>query len=102
MHKKVTDGSRDNPCSLAFLPLTREVASGYCSGSFDIRIMNVNPSSWNAGGNKKLSAHTGGVVSLAVLAQGAKLASGSLDNTIRVWDLTNGRMLLLISGHSDR
>jgi len=47
-----------------------------------------------------LTGHTGGFRSLVVLPDGL-LASGSLDSTIRIWNVTNGTCIKTLVGHSD-
>jgi WD40 repeat protein len=49
---------------------------------------------------KILQGHTNTVRALAVLEGGKKLASGSYDNTIRVWDVETGREVKKLEGHS--
>ena len=46
-----------------------------------------------------LLGHTGGVVALAVSPDGTKLASGSSDSTVMIWDLSSGQELIALKGH---
>ena len=46
-----------------------------------------------------LAGHTSNVRALAVLPDG-KLASGSDDKTVRVWDAASGACLLTLAGHT--
>lgn len=46
-----------------------------------------------------LRGHTSGVNALAVLPDG-KLATGSCDRTVRVWDAASGACLLTLLGHT--
>ena len=46
----------------------------------------------------RLEGHSGGVSALCVLQDG-RLASGSNDNTIRLWDLTTGGQVICLEGH---
>ncbi len=48
-----------------------------------------------------LEGHIGPVQAVAVTRDG-RIVSGSWDNTIRVWDLNNGRLLRTLQGHTDR
>eukprot|EP00967_Tisochrysis_lutea_P004799 scaffold5642_cov21-Tisochrysis_lutea.AAC.1 len=48
-----------------------------------------------------LKGHTDMVTSVAMSADGALCASGSRDNTVRIWDLATGGCQVL-EGHSDR
>ena len=45
--------------------------------------------------------HSAYVSSVAFSPDGKRLASGSRDNTIRLWDVASGRSLLELKGHSD-
>jgi len=47
-----------------------------------------------------LQGHTKGVTALAVLAHN-RVISGSLDGTLRVWDVATGRTLATLHGHTD-
>jgi len=48
---------------------------------------------------KTLRGHSGWVDSLAVLPDN-KLASGSSDETIKIWDLISGQCINTLKGHS--
>jgi len=50
---------------------------------------------------KTLTGHTGLVQSLTILKNG-DLASGSSDNTIKIWDSEEGSLKQTLSGHSDQ
>ncbi len=48
----------------------------------------------------RLEDHTGAVSSVALSSDGKTLASGSYDNTIKLWDVATGKLLQTLSGHS--
>ena len=41
------------------------------------------------------------MLSVAIDPTGQTVASGSLDRTIKIWDLKTGRLLQTLDGHSD-
>ncbi|MBD2340169.1 ribosome assembly protein 4 [Calothrix sp. FACHB-156] len=47
------------------------------------------------------SGHQDSVTSIAFSSDGKKLASGSEDKTIKLWDITTGKLLQTFSGHGD-
>jgi WD40 repeat protein len=54
---------------------------------------------WDPGAGalvRKLSDHTKGVIGVAFSPDGSKLASGSLDGTLKVWDPATGRIMFEI------
>jgi len=65
------------------------------------------PNSSFAGGEKislanTLTGHSKQVYSVAISPDGQILASGSVDNTIKLWSLSNGKPLRTLSGHSSK
>jgi WD40 repeat protein len=49
---------------------------------------------------KTLYSHTGGVNAVAISRDGQFLASGSVDKTVKIWDLGTGELVLTLSGHT--
>lgn len=48
-----------------------------------------------------LEGHTDSVYSIRYSPDGKTLASGSLDKTVRIWDIKSGECLHVLKGHSD-
>merc|ERR1712141_592202 len=48
---------------------------------------------------KTLRGHEGAVTTLSM--EGTKIISGSLDNTIKVWELETGQRLVTLRSHTD-
>ncbi|KAK0747323.1 WD40-repeat-containing domain protein [Apiosordaria backusii] len=55
---------------------------------------------WNAC-LQTLEGHSDSVYSVAFSADGRQLASGSYDNTVKIWDPASGQCLQTLEGHSD-
>ncbi|MGC2661152.1 MAG: hypothetical protein WA324_24625 [Bryobacteraceae bacterium] len=66
----------------------------YCSSLFS------SPASSGSPELVMQTGHTGSVTSVAYSPDGRLLASGSSDETVRIWDLTNGRELRSLVGHT--
>jgi WD40 repeat protein len=49
-----------------------------------------------------ITGHTGTVFSVAWSPDGKRIASGSGDHTVKVWDASTGKIVLTYSDHSDR
>lgn len=47
---------------------------------------------------RNLEGHTGMITNVSISADGSRAISGSLDNTLRVWDLESGECLQIIEG----
>ncbi|HIK12221.1 MAG TPA: serine/threonine protein kinase [Oscillatoriaceae cyanobacterium M33_DOE_052] len=50
---------------------------------------------------RSFQAHTGTVRALAISPDGKLLATGSDDNTIKLWEIDGGKQLLTLAGHSN-
>src|SRR4029077_12939648 len=48
-----------------------------------------------------LDGHAGAVLSVAFSPDGQRLASGSGDKTVRIWDSATGQELFALKGHND-
>ena len=58
---------------------------------------------WNAGGKeeRRWIAHEQQIPTVAINGKGTMIASGSRDDSIRLWDLNTGRLRSDLIGHSD-
>ena len=57
---------------------------------------------WDAASGAELlvlRGHEGGVMAAAFSPDGARIVSGSDDQTVRVWDAASGAELLVLRGH---
>ena len=103
----------DEVTSVSFSPDGRTLASGdYWSHSEDlsggdIYIWDVNTGTLLRtlrrhidGFAFSISAHTDGVTSVVFSPDGYALASGSRDDTIRLWDVNTGTLLRTLTGHT--
>lgn len=67
-------------------------------GTFDNYIVHLDLSGYEEPRNFRLSGHAKGVVSLEILSRNV-LASGSIDTTIRLWDLERQECFGCLEGH---
>ncbi len=79
-------GDRNLPVSLGRL-MQSELRSG------------IAPWTWSS---PDLSSHSSSVTSVSFSPDGTRIASGSYDNTVRLWDVETGRELATFTGHSSR
>jgi WD40 repeat protein len=49
---------------------------------------------------KKLTGHSGNVTSVDFSPDGKRIASGSADNTVKLWDANTGKLLRTLDGHA--
>ena len=47
-----------------------------------------------------IQTHSGPVYAVALSADGRLLASGGMDGTVRLWEVTNGQQLAVLEGHT--
>jgi WD40 repeat protein len=67
-------------------------------------VLNGQPSSWvlelhRWDTGRTLDGHTKGVSCVAISPDGSKAVTGSLDNSVRVWDIENSNELAVLAGH---
>ena len=48
-----------------------------------------------------LSGHANGVNSVAFSGDGSKVVSGSLDKTVKIWNVDSGKVIQTLSGEID-
>jgi WD40 repeat protein len=48
----------------------------------------------------RMTGHAANVTSLAFSPDGSRLASGSLDGTVKLWDVATGQEVLTLTGHN--
>jgi WD40 repeat protein len=81
---------------VVFLPNGRLASAGGKSGEFgEVKIRDLSTER-----ALELSGHTGLVWGLAASPDGRRLATGSDDRTIKLWDTTTGEEVLTLRGHT--
>lgn len=76
-----------SPLSISHLPIVQKVQPIVQEPKFSLA--------------NSLSKHLNSVWSVAISPNGQTLASGSLDKTVKIWNLGDGELLHTLSGHSD-
>ena len=98
---KTLDVSHGGAYCAAFSPNGKRLAQGHVYGTENtIVIWEMVREMGRVGDELKLKGHTGKVISVAFSRDGKRLASGSLDKTIRIWDAATGKELLKLNGDS--
>jgi eukaryotic-like serine/threonine-protein kinase len=83
--------------SLAFSPDGQLLAgTGEDETQIDIR----DTRTWRR--SARLKGHTGFVYSVSFSGDGRRLASASLDRTVRVWDVAAAKCVAVLAGHTDK
>jgi WD40 repeat protein len=72
----------------------------YAEVPSEIPHWSMSEESWGAE-SQTLRGHSDRVQSVAVSPDGRLLASGSYDNTIKLWDLNTGKLRQTLEGHSN-
>ena len=99
------EGHTDVVNSLTFSPDGKTLASG--SRDTKIRLWEADTGKYirttgsNVGIHRMLRVHTSSVSSIAFNPDGSRLASGSRDGTIRLWNAATGKHLATLRGHTD-
>lgn len=110
-HDKIPDNRIPNQSGLAFSPNGKILASG--SGDGTIRLWDAKTTARDSffhglrgalfGHHKAtLKGHTYHVLSVAFSPDGQTIASGSSDETVRVWDLRTQKLKATLAGHTGR
>ncbi|MDE0087284.1 MAG: WD40 repeat domain-containing protein [Candidatus Poribacteria bacterium] len=95
---------------IAFSPNGKLFVTGSLDGT--IRLWNTNTAVKDSviqrlGGNlfgpqkAKLKGHTHQILSIALSPDGDTIASGSMDKTIRLWDVQKRKLIATLEGHTD-
>jgi WD40 repeat protein/energy-coupling factor transporter ATP-binding protein EcfA2 len=83
------------PYSAAIAPNGSRVAVGFADGGLRLYALPDSRLLW-----EKAGAHKKGISRLAFSPDGQQLASASMDNTMKLWQTSDGQLVQTFSGHS--
>jgi WD40 repeat protein/tRNA A-37 threonylcarbamoyl transferase component Bud32 len=86
---------RATACALAFSPDSSSLAVGGDYPDMQVHLFDVQTRSLKFSG----PGHDNRVNHLAFSGDSSRLASASMDETVRVWDVASGRVIHVLSGH---
>ena len=109
---KIMEGHRSWNLSLVLTPDGKRCISGYSDGTIQIWEIASGHCLLTLKGykNKKISLLASptmkytspGIVYLCVTPDGKRCVSGSMDSTLRVWDIDSGKNLITVKGYKER
>ncbi|MEA5567378.1 WD40 repeat domain-containing protein, partial [Anabaena sp. UHCC 0399] len=86
----------------AFIPAIRAGKILQSQHTNNVEVMNALQKVYFPGRERnRLEGHSSSVVSVSFSPDGKTLASGSLDNTIKLWNLETGKEIRTLTGHSN-
>ncbi len=102
------NGHTDVVLSLAFSPDSRFLVSG--GGDFNALLWDMAESkatALNSTAKAKaldaiLSGHTDDIYAVAFTADSQRVVTGSFDHTLRLWQVSDGKLLATLTGHTDK
>ena len=82
--------------ALAYRKDAKLLIAGDADGSANIYDISISKSII-----RRLRGHDGAIHTLAFCGSGTRVASGGQDQTVKIWDVPTGQVLLSLRGHSD-
>ncbi|KAF8209354.1 WD40 repeat-like protein [Mycena galopus ATCC 62051] len=83
--------------SLQFFPSSRVILSAGADFTLNILPADLSPSSSALKPARTLMGHTRSITSTAIVARGRNILSSSLDGTVRLWDVSSGEKIHVLT-----